>query len=243
MVGAVFAARRRDRDALAFVGLVFVTFFAAAYSISRVAGPLAGYLVRWLLVLGMVSWLAAAWALWPALRRMRVGRGGRAVLVIVAGVALAFPTVASVVDAARSRGPWYRTGVVEAQLARDTVAHLHTDGRPVLLRSDHERWWTWGLAPRLEAAGIPVAARQQDVLYYGRHRVARFHEARVAVVVVVGADARTTGRPAGGRLLAFHQGAHLPALGYGATASQSEVLRAVERDFLDRTIAVYEVPL
>ena len=245
LAAVVVSMRRRERDALALLVFVIATMGAAVYSISRVAGPLAAYLVHWLLLLGMVSWLAAAWAFWSSLRRGKVGayRGARVALAAVAVIALAIPVAASVVGSVRTRAPWYRVGLVERKLARDTIAHLHTGGRPVLLKSKSDHWFTWGLAPRLEAAGIPVAARQSDVLYYGRHRVARFHEARVAVVVVVGPDARTSGRPEGGRLLAFYAGVHEARPGLPATADYTAVVRYAERGLLRETVAVYEVAL
>lgn len=243
LAAVVVSLRRRDRDALALLVLALATMGAAVYSISHIAGPLAAYLVHWLLLLGMVSWLAAAWAFWPALRRVARGRGARISLSAVATVALVVPLAMSIVDAVRTRAPWYRVGLVEQQLAHDTIAHLRSGGRPVLLKSKREHFFTWGLAPRLEAAGIPVASRQSDVLYYGRHRVSRFHDARVAVVVVVGPDARTTGRPKGGRLLAFYAGVRVSVPSLPATANYNAVLRYAEPVLLRQAVAVYEVPL
>jgi hypothetical protein len=243
LAAVLVALRRRDRDALALLVIVLATMGAAVYSISHVAGPLAAYLVHWLLVLGMVSWLAAAWAFWPWLRRLVLGRAARRALGVAVIAALVVPVAMSIADSVRARAPWYRVGRVEQQLARETIANLHSGGRPVVLKSTREHFFTWGLAPRLEAAGIPVASRQSDVLYYGRHRVSRWHEARVAVVVVLGRDARTTGRPAGGRLLAFYPGVDVPVPALPATANYNDVVRFAEPSLLRETVAVYEVPL
>jgi len=241
--GAVFALRRRDRDASALLALVLATLVAAVYSVSHIAGPLAAYLVRWLLVIGMLTWLAAAWAFWPLLSTVRAGRAARFGLAGLAIASLVVPTAASVADSVRIRAPWYRVGLVEQHLARDTVARLHTGGRPVLLMSTGDRWFTWGLAPRLEAAGIAVAARQADVLFYGRHRVARRRDARVAVVVVVGADARTSGRPARGTLVAWYPGRREHGVSLSSTPNYRTVVVAAEQGLLASTVAVYEVPL
>ena len=53
----------------------------------------------------------------------------------------------------------------------------------------------------------------------------------------------TTGRPAGGRLLASYRGPKEPRLVLGDNANQNAVLRGAERDLLGNTVAVYEVPL
>lgn len=244
LLGAIFVAfRRRDRDASALLCLVAALLVAGVYSISHVAGPLAAYLVRWLLVLGMLTWLASAWAVWPAVRRIVLGGSARRALAVVALAVVVVPTVMSVDDALRDRGPWYRVGLVERQLARDAVAHVTRDGRPVLLESNSERWFTWGLAPRLEAAGIAVAARPSDALFYGRHRVSLRREARRAVVVVTGSGARTTRRPKGGRLIAWYPGRPRTAPPLPAVASYRTVVPVSEQDLLALPVAVYEAPL
>lgn len=243
LIGVVVAVRRRERDASALLCLVAALLVTGVYSISHVAGPLAAYLVRWLLVLAMLTWLALAWAVWPAVRRIVLGRVSRRALAVVALAVVAVPTVMSVDDAVRDRGPWYRVGLVERQLARDAVAHVTRDGHPVLLVSDNERWFTWGLAPRLEAAGIAVAARPSDALFYGRHRASLRSEARRVIVVVTGAEARTTRSPEGGRLLAWYPGRPRAAPPLAAVASYRSVVPVSEQDLLAMPVAVYEVLL
>jgi len=244
LVAAIaFAWRRRDRDAVALGALVIATLGAGVYSISHIAGPLAAYLVRWLFPVAMISWLVLVWVCRPWLRRAWARPRARAAMCVVAAVAALVPMAMSVTDAVRTRAPWYRAGLVEDRLARDTVANLRTGGRPVLLTSKGDRFFSWGLAPRLEAAGIQVAARQADVLYYGRHRVARRPDARVALVVVVGSDARTSGRPAGGRLLAWHTGRPGSGPPPPASATYAAVIRAAEQSLALESVAVYEVPL
>jgi hypothetical protein len=244
LVGAVVvAARRRDRDALALLCVITALLTAAVYSISHIVGPLAAYLVRWLLVLAMVTWVAAAWTVWPVVRSIAAGHTARRSLALVALAVAVVPTVMSVDDAVREHGPWHRVGLVERRLARDAVAHLTRDGRPVLLESKDERWFTWGLAPRLEAAGIPVAARRSDALFYGGHRVSRGGEARRKVVVVTGVGARTTRRPAGGRLIAWYPGRRRTAPPLPAVAGYRAVVPASEQDLLALEVAVYEVVL
>jgi len=186
VAGAVVAARRRDRDALALVVLTVAALGAGVYSVSHVVGPLAAYLVRWLLALGMVCWLAAAWTLFQALERVARGPTVRRGIATLAAVVLVAMSAVMVRDAARAHAPGARVGDVEARLARDTIANFRGDGRPVLLESTDDSWFEWGLAPRLEAAGISVASTPHDVLHFGRHRVALLHEARLAIVVVVG---------------------------------------------------------
>ena len=243
LIGVVVALRRRARDALALLGLVAALLVAGVYSISHVAGPPAAYLVRWLLVLAMVTWLASAWAVWPAIRRVVLTTVSRRVLAVVALAVVAVPTVLSLDDAVRDRGPWYRVGLVERQLARDAVARVTRDGRPVLLVSNDERWFTWGLAPRLEAAGIAVAARPSDALFYGRHRVSLRNEATRAIVVVTGAGARTTRRPEAARLIAWYPGRRRTAQPLPAVASYRSVVPVSEQDLLALPVAVYEVLL
>jgi hypothetical protein len=243
LAGLVVTVRRRDGDAAALLALVAAVLLAGVYSVSHISGPLAAYLVRWLLVLGMLSWLAAAWTLWPVLSRVRLDRSARGARVALVGAVIAaavVPAAMSVDDAVRDRGPWYRVGLVERDLARETVAHLSRDGHPVLLESRDEHWFTWGLAPRLEAAGIAVAARPSDALYFGRHRAGLARDARFAVVVVVGAGARTSGRPAGGRLLASYAGrGSVPSL--PPTTSYRSSIESAEQGLLAETVAVYEV--
>jgi hypothetical protein len=243
VVAIAFAAQRHDRNAVALGALLVATLGAAVYSISHIAGPLAAYLVRWLLPVAMITWLAVVWACRPLLERAWARPRARVAMCAVAAVATVVPMTMSVTDAVRTRAPWYGAGLVEDQLARDTVAHLHTGGRPVLLTSKEDRFFSWGLAPRLEAAGIPVAARQADVVYYGRHRVARRPEARAALVVVVGPHARSSGRPVGGRLLAWHAGHPVPGPRLGANATYLAVIRSAEQGLAAESVAVYEVPL
>ncbi|HEY5012468.1 MAG TPA: hypothetical protein VIK61_07165, partial [Acidimicrobiia bacterium] len=243
VVAIGIAGRRRDRDAVALGALLIATLGAGVYSISHIAGPLAAYLVRWLFPIAMITWLVVVWVCRPWLQRAWARPRARAAMCVVAAVATLVPMAMSVTDAVRTRAPWYGAGLVEDRLARDTVAHLHTGGRPVLLTSKGDRFFSWGLAPRLEAAGIPVAARQADVLYYGRHRVARRRDARVALVVVIGPDARTSGRPVGGRLLAWHAGRPPTGPPLGANATYSAVIRSAERGLALESVAVYEVPL
>ncbi|HEX4493740.1 MAG TPA: hypothetical protein VH914_21235 [Acidimicrobiia bacterium] len=241
VVAFVVSARGGDRDALALTVLVLATLGAGVYSIAHVAGVLAAYLLRWLLALGMLAWLASVWAWWPAIARLHPGRATRRVLALAAAALLVVPVALATTAAARARAPWYSVGVVEQHLARDTLAHLQTDGHPILILSNHEQWFTWGLAARLDAAGIPLAARPVDVLYYGRHRVSLRHQAHLGVVVVVGPNALTTGRPIGGRLLASYTGGYYGSHRFGPTADYGAIVHLSELNLRSDTVAVYEV--
>jgi hypothetical protein len=243
VIAVVISARSRDRDALALEVVVLAALGAGVYSIAHVAGVLAAYLLRWLLALGMLAWLASAWAWWPKLARLRPGAAARRAGAVVVAAALLVPVALSTYDAASRRAPWYSAGVVEQRLARDTLAHLRTDGHPIMILSDREHWFTWGLAARLDAAGIPFTARAGDVLYYGRHRVSLRHQAKLGVVVVIGPHALTAGRPFGGRLLASYPGRSFPSQRYGPTANYGAIVHLSEVNLLASTVAVYEVPV
>ena len=117
--------RRRDHDASALPVLLIAALLAAVYSVTNIAGPLAAYLVRWLLVLGMVTWLPIgvgnlAFIATHATRPRRTHLHSWSLPVR----RLVLPTAASVDDALRDRAPWC-AGLVEQRLIGATPSPIY----------------------------------------------------------------------------------------------------------------------
>lgn len=149
--------------------------------------------IRWLWVLGLLTWLTCAWAAWafvPATVRRRAQHGATAGLVAVVAATSIWAVAASDLDEVRDRD--FMAPV--ADLGEQTVSELEP-GRYRMRASGAEATVTVlpAIVLRLEDAGFPTAFEPGPfTVGYGRDRIA--DAAAVTGTIVVASDARPPGR-------------------------------------------------
>jgi hypothetical protein len=203
-VAALAAWRARARDALRLQAVLGGAALIGMWAVSRITNNVFDYLVRWWWLIAALGAASAAWSLWrlaaPALRRAlrprpdgaepsRWWQVATAVLAAVALLISARAAVHTASDVPSARMPvddWF--GAMD--VAEHTAIPRIPTGAPVMIAADGPLagWVSDALAPRLEAAGIPVRVDDSGINSYkfGDQRVAPVDGSLREVVMVTG---------------------------------------------------------
>ena len=202
LVAATLTAWRRRWSDVSWLGaVVLVATAVAGASVSRIAGPILFYLVRWTWVLGMVAgvvvlWLAAR--LVRAFERPRARRG----LLAALGVGIAILSTATVVAASGVDVPNSEGSAIAATLAEQVLDELPPD-EPVLLQWGGGAFasYPWAVAASLERHGVEVEVGPEGRETFGERRAKARPSARRVVFVAEGNEIdRRAGDPGSRRI-------------------------------------------
>jgi hypothetical protein len=176
LVGLGLAWWRRAFPALRFQATVALTAVVGVVSVGRVTDEVFNYLVRWWWMIAVLWWVSIAWSVWSALVADR-GSIARFVIPIAAlcgTVGAAWFSASAVGEAGRAPLPIDDWQPAMGAVSDQAIASVRDRG-PVRLESTGplSGWVFDGLATRLEAAGVPVRVRDEDINLnkYGQHRV------------------------------------------------------------------------
>jgi hypothetical protein len=196
LAAAGVVAWRGARGAFRLVVIVGLTLVAAFVSVSRIVGEIFPYLIRWTWALGMLTWLAIAWALVAAWRDRPAPRSDRDRLVAhitlgVAAVALAAVSLVNTVDAAGAGNLDASGSTAVAHLSAEVRKALPSGDGVVEIRSLGTAGSTWigaGIADDLEHHGITTRVAPDLGFAYGPDRVIGDEQPRLVVLPVEDAD-------------------------------------------------------
>jgi hypothetical protein len=235
IVVTVFALWRTSpsgaRRLMAIVGLASGLGVVA---VARTIGGVFDYRLRWSWVLGMLTFLTAAWLLWARVAR-RPGRLETRWIVPLALAALAGLAGVNSVGAAMAPMPFERDTKVLSALMKDALPALPDREGDVIVRSDDFLSVVYqGIFLQLERSGVRARTDQpRGILGSGAgHRVHRRGPVRAVLIVTTG-DALNRSLTRSDLELAAYWGAPSPGERARRMARLSELDDAHARGALD----------
>jgi hypothetical protein len=162
---AAFSARRRWWDLLALAGLTAAAWGAAAYSLTRVDGPLLFYLTAWIAALGIPLWIAVGGSIirLAAERHPNHTKTRTAALIttllVIAGLAVVNSFALAEVPSRTEKAD-----VVDAALAVTDTAVAESECGPIRVRVGRGgSWVAWAVVLRLDRQGVDFGAERSGV--------------------------------------------------------------------------------
>ncbi len=201
LVGAmVVAVRRRDRPAwslgLLATGLGVIAWVATA----RVVGEPFGYVVRWMWLVGVITWLAIGWTVMGVLRASVQSPTSRRWGVVVCAVGAAAMSVAATVDATQARPLFSDSARLVDAVQAATVAEARRAPAPVLVESapgfDSDQAAS-GILLALDHAGIRAGRDPSFTWQVGSDHVVERSRARTRLVVAANSEVGPYSRDSG----------------------------------------------
>jgi hypothetical protein len=185
VVVAVFAFRRRDREAIVLCSLAATLALATWIAASRLVGLEFVYLLRWAWVAGATTWLAVLWTGWRLLPKSRPAvRNG---VLLGAGALACVLAVLVIVSAARASYPEQLESDVLAAVRGPALAKMRASAQPVFFENG-EALRSSGIATGLlleaERAGITARLSTRNAFRVGSQRTMPERSAPTVLSVV-----------------------------------------------------------
>jgi hypothetical protein len=166
---ATVAVRRRWWDLVTLAGLTTVAWLVAAYSVTRIVGPVSSYLVSWIATLGIPLWIAVGAVVlrvtadrpegsWANNARLRTG------VTVVTLLALAGLVVAAIDDTTGPPRNNRRTALVNSSLALADDAVANAECGPIRVRLGRGgKWLMWAVVLHLDRESVDFVAERSPV--------------------------------------------------------------------------------